>query len=908
MKHFYLLITTIFMANLMFAQPYLQKWETQFESLPDGTTINVRTGEIQESESSQNPFTKPGDMSLAAVKSANRHAAETNRFSKSGNTNSKTLGLVAAFNRNNAAYNKEKIDKIESYSAQTEQYYGLKLQETTKTIYQIDGNGNLVERTILALDPETEEYRNAQRVTYIPNAEGNLMQSTSYFWFNEAWQLKTKDTIVYDDSGNTLSKKIFNYTDNKWAKNIQHAYTYHSNGQKASSTYNQNWSENREMWLLESRSEYNEEGNITLNEYKTMNEEDVTWRNYSKREYTYQEDGSIVELGYTWDAENQEPIVIYSKTYKYEDTYDGEKLVERIILDYNNETYKPNSKRVYNYDQWGYTILEEYYHYAGDDWQIDKKYIREFTENGMPIKYQYFVWDATINALREDRLQVRTSNADGNIICFTSSVWNPDMQEMTTYFKDEYTYPSENEKITKHYTYDLIEASGELSLSETLLFSYDSITGRYDGHREEFVKYPNESSRTEYIYNDKLQLSGMIYYNKNGEIEGSAEYYYDAMGRDSLSMNEYLTINTTYENENDGKTVETEYHVLSYNGNIDSEKKYIKHWDNGKLLLAERYKYNQDNSIWELRDSTVYSYCEEGKILSRLSNNERYEYSFAEGKLSQLEYYKDGGDWELEGKGVYIIDTTVSPNNIQNLPTAIADYEWYAVNEYGKVLAIEYYYRSDTSGEFTQMESKDVFAYSEAALLSGDGIVSGYIMEGTGENKSVEITENENGTPVSGAMVSLCAKADDYVFASMTTGDDGFFEFKGVPQGNYYLKVELEGYLQASTYNIEVGWMQIFFENRNFEVQDGNIATGINEKQLQISVFPNPASSFVNINSTATINTVTIFDISGHSRIIKQNLLENNLKLSIESLPPGLYILDVNTNSGTFKKKILKSE
>lgn len=72
-----------------------------------------------------------------------------------------------------------------------------------------------------------------------------------------------------------------------------------------------------------------------------------------------------------------------------------------------------------------------------------------------------------------------------------------------------------------------------------------------------------------------------------------------------------------------------------------------------------------------------------------------------------------------------------------------------------------------------------------------------------------------------------------------------------------------------------------------------------------LNVYPNPTSSILNIElkNGATIKETTIFNLVG------QQVLKNtsgNTSINMSSLPKGLYILQTESNHGTFSKKIIK--
>ncbi|WP_115620538.1 T9SS type A sorting domain-containing protein [Chryseobacterium indoltheticum] len=70
---------------------------------------------------------------------------------------------------------------------------------------------------------------------------------------------------------------------------------------------------------------------------------------------------------------------------------------------------------------------------------------------------------------------------------------------------------------------------------------------------------------------------------------------------------------------------------------------------------------------------------------------------------------------------------------------------------------------------------------------------------------------------------------------------------------------------------------------------------------LDLKVFPNPASTFININSgNEKITSWELFDISGRS-VLKGS----STQINVQSLPKATYLLNININNKTTTKKVI---
>ncbi len=68
-----------------------------------------------------------------------------------------------------------------------------------------------------------------------------------------------------------------------------------------------------------------------------------------------------------------------------------------------------------------------------------------------------------------------------------------------------------------------------------------------------------------------------------------------------------------------------------------------------------------------------------------------------------------------------------------------------------------------------------------------------------------------------------------------------------------------------------------------------------------ITVYPNPASDYINISTTYNIQYVEMFDVLGK----KVTLTENNNQIHVNNLQSGIYIIKIFTNKGKITKKIV---
>ena len=72
-------------------------------------------------------------------------------------------------------------------------------------------------------------------------------------------------------------------------------------------------------------------------------------------------------------------------------------------------------------------------------------------------------------------------------------------------------------------------------------------------------------------------------------------------------------------------------------------------------------------------------------------------------------------------------------------------------------------------------------------------------------------------------------------------------------------------------------------------------------ESIQLDVYPNPSSSILNVQSNLTINQIKIFNLLGE---LVQS--EKQSTFSIEQLPDGIYVLQIQTESGLSNQRFVK--
>jgi len=1009
-----LFLLTVFIitasAQNYYQQEDLDELETVFDTLPNGTIIDLMEGTIVETT------TSPPKLKSAVKKGrtdSRLPGRNKRQISGSSKDRLKSVQLIKSLNQETSSYYLEKLDSIITYEPTMVPGFDSVLVEGEKRILKFNENGYVIEAIVDTLDKSTGTYLKKEKVEYTLDEEGRLLKRLTYNWTGEVWAISQKHEQEYNASGDitlsvdkfwggsdwlnsskiesefdangnrTLFASYITDESGEWKYQYKREYTYHANGEVA--TYNY-FSFTPQyglsiLWTGVHKLIYNETGQTTFHTYEMYNVATQKLEYEYKYEYEYLEDGSTLEIKYNWNIDTQEFFENYQKRYKYERQYENDNLVEEVKLNFVNESWKyeykiereyqdnlvvveiksnfrnenweyeykierkydkdkltqeirynygydgwqENYRKEYEYDQWGREILYELY--DADWWgEITERRIQLWTETGERVKIERCRWefDEEFGYFRKVGVGFNETikDAEGKTLSYNYYKWNEEREEWMLDWKDYYRYLNEGETIRERYSYHVDGYHPTFEQDYVTILTYNNAIGKYSGFSEKNLYY-DEEYETRITYNEDLKVDEMLYVEE-GIIEEKIKCYYDALGRDTAwydynwvegQWQLHYKVLFTYEDMGNGHTKITEN--WQSNSQYDSDNYSIYIIKEGRIMEMYDQRYSSENGeLVPIYDTTTYQYNALGQLTSILEGYDDHswktDYQIINDTLI-VEYLYGGNsdttDWIQGEREVYKVDPNFSKNQFQQIPAVVFEgyqyaHEWHSIFDYGKILEGTNYGRDYNTKEL-EMYSKSVFYYSPASPLQGEAIINGYIFDETGTEKSVSITNQISGDPLDGVAVSLCAKENDFVLAADSTDVDGFYEFKGVPVGNFYIKVELEGYEQTSTYNIVITPDTSKIENKNFIVLDGEVVTGIAESKSDHKIYPNPASNNVNISTSTEITTVKVMDISGRIKFYKKDINSRHVNIDTERLPKGIYIFEIRTSSSLFIEKII---
>jgi hypothetical protein len=192
--------------------------------------------------------------------------------------------------------------------------------------------------------------------------------------------------------------------------------------------------------------------------------------------------------------------------------------------------------------------------------------------------------------------------------------------------------------------------------------------------------------------------------------------------------------------------------------------------------------------------------------------------------------------------------------------------------------------------------------------LTGNSVISGYVGEDDDGTKSIHKSGVEY--PSVGVTVLLKIKETLETIARTQTNEEGFFEFRNVPVGNYIVVIDIPGLGMIDFHEIEITEDGQVVEDLNYTVtEDGIVTEGSTNSIIQLSsdamvkLYPNPVTNMLHIQSSLAVEQISIYDISG--RMLKQ-IPYPKQEINVTDLANGIYLVKVKMESGDVIKKLVK--
>ena len=200
---------------------------------------------------------------------------------------------------------------------------------------------------------------------------------------NHSWVNYTKDTISYDDNGNSLEQIYCHWNGSQWIYISKIIYGHNANGLI---DVFQDWKDS--VWVNRSKEETTIDSNGILKQKLSQNWVGNTFINSVKQIYTCDSTNVVLqEIFQRWI--NNLWVDVEKATYIYDSL--GNK-TEDLFQNWVGSAWKNYSKVTYTYNDSGNNIEELYENWGGTNWMNTSRYKYSYDSVGNLTEELYQIW------------------------------------------------------------------------------------------------------------------------------------------------------------------------------------------------------------------------------------------------------------------------------------------------------------------------------------------------------------------------------------------------------------------------------------------------------------------------------------------------------------------------------------
>ncbi len=194
---------------------------------------------------------------------------------------------------------------------------------------------------------------------------------------------------------------------------------------------------------------------------------------------------------------------------------------------------------------------------------------------------------------------------------------------------------------------------------------------------------------------------------------------------------------------------------------------------------------------------------------------------------------------------------------------------------------------------------------------SGTGVISGYV--------TYDVFANKTSDPIPGIDVVLDKIPPSKSVKITTTGNDGYYQFDYLENGDYQVKIDFPGLINDSLFYVTVdnntnqySLMDYCVDTAKITMVCGSnvsVSKIIKEQNNHFYIAPNPFQNELTIYANTSFSTnenISISDISG--RILRQEKVSGNksVQLDMSGFESGIYIIQIQNNETKENYKVIK--
>ena len=523
---------------------------------------------------------------------------------------------------------------------------------------------------------------------------------------------------------------------------------------------------------------------------------------------------------------------------------------------------------------------------------ISSKSESSYDENGNQTLYISYSWDTESQSLIPSNKYESSYDENGNLTLQIDYGWDTESQSFVPRFKYELSY-DENGNQTLYISYSWDTESQSLIPSNKYEYSYDE-----NGIRTLIIFYQWDTESQSLVPREKLEYS----YDENGNLTLLVDYGWDTESQSFVLGNKD---EFTYD-ENGNQT-----QMISYQWDTESQsfvynyKQEYSYDENGNQLYNLHSNWKPELDIFTPSSITNFEYdeqkrltteneysidiCSENKVLVQKNGYFYIEGSDSRGFISYsvtndgdvVFNYKVGSFYDENGK----IIKRIQDVNLEIYDESLKYYRDYSYDDNGNMNQLSFYkwdstvqdYIPDYKWEYTYDENRNRTLFE---IFVWDKNTESFI-----PSDKYEYSYDENNF-----------KTNETSYTWNTS--------LGVYKPSF--KMDISTYSETDTKLVREGIMYEYDTNFNtwnelegeefksywYYTKSSSLSTNSVE-QKSFSIYPNPTTGFLEINSLElfTKPTIELYDLKG-SRILSK-LFKNDENIDISELKPSIYLYKI---------------
>jgi hypothetical protein len=195
---------------------------------------------------------------------------------------------------------------------------------------------------------------------------------------------------------------------------------------------------------------------------------------------------------------------------------------------------------------------------------------------------------------------------------------------------------------------------------------------------------------------------------------------------------------------------------------------------------------------------------------------------------------------------------------------------------------------------------------------SGPGFIGGYVYSGAGRRTTSDVPEP--------GMLMYLRNASGTILTHTYTDATGAYSFSGIANGSYTIYPEGMGFMTTPSATVVLDATHETLNAVDFKkhtiartITPYTVPNSVNNVSgsALISIYPNPATNFVNIDWTgAQVGSanVAITDVAGRTistTVIEMGSASGSAKINVADLAGGIYAITIKSNGFTQTTKLM---